>query len=142
MAATAGAGAPAAASGSTPTPSRLAVPRCSASGGGNSANYGATGGGGDGRIAIGLKFGAGQIDCLYTDGAARGATVVDLTTDAAYSNKVNVAGGNGYWPGYTFGGSGTAVLAVAPPPGTLMILRQAAGWATETAEACPRVRGS
>ncbi len=91
--------------------------------GGNSASYGATGGGGGGRIAIGLKFGAGQIDRLYADGAARGATVVDLTTDAAYSNKVNVAGGNGYWPGYTFGGSGTAVLAVAPPPGSLMILR-------------------
>lgn len=94
--------------------------------GGNASYYSNCGGGGGGRIAVGLKLAPDRIDSLYATGATRGQLVQNMADLPPFMGKFTVAGGLSQWwfcdPLVFDGKPGTAVFVTAPAVGTLMIL--------------------
>jgi hypothetical protein len=90
--------------------------------GGHGNAYGTTGGGGGGRIAIGLRLSAYQIGKLYATGTLNGMQIVNLSDLPAFTGRYTVNGGAAQ-AGVPVATAGTAVLTIAPPSGTLIIFR-------------------
>ena len=97
------------------------------------SGYNGTGGGGGGRIAIGLKFNAARIARLYRAGVVTDMAVTPLAEIVAgtdlcarygidWTGHFNVDAGMGPGDGRN-GTAGTAVLVEAPSAGTVLILR-------------------
>lgn len=84
-------------------------------------NYSYCNSGGGGRIAIGLKLSPGQIDRLYATGNSRGALVQNLADLPEFTGKFSIEAGVANQG--IAGQSGSAILMVAPPAGTMLILR-------------------
>ncbi len=82
--------------------------------------YGATGGGG--RIAIGLKLSASQLNRLYERGHLNGMQVIPLADLPEFDGRYSVIGGRAA-TGAPPGTEGTAVLTLSPPAGSVLFLR-------------------
>ena len=88
--------------------------------GGRCNNYGATGGGGGGRIAVMVKANAGQIEKLYATGVLKGGEVSNLADLPDWEGHFDVAGGLG-GDNTDPGKPGTAVFVTAPTGFSLIV---------------------
>ena len=86
------------------------------------SSYSGTGGGGGGRIAIGVKFTDDQLEWIYRRGTLQNMVVTPLADIQEWVGHYNVSGGVGPGDGRS-GTDGTAVFVVAPGPGTVMSVR-------------------
>lgn len=90
--------------------------------GGRCNNYGATGGGGGGRISVMLKGTDSIKERLYLDGTLKNAKVQNLADIDEWTGHFAVNGGIG-GDNADYGQPGTAVFVIAPSPGTLLKLQ-------------------